>query len=110
MNKKIYIDEQNRSVVVVLHNNQYRITAKGRAICHETDNFDKEKGINLANTKAWLQYYNKLSKKADKKLAYANEILDYWQKEISNLASVKHRADAKEKVIKEELDNIMKDL
>ena len=80
-----------------------------RPFCKE-DTYDKELGINLANTKAWLQYYDKLGKATQKELAYAREIVEYWQNEIMRLTQVQHTADAKSRVIKEELDNIMKDL
>lgn len=77
MNKKIYIDEQHKSVVVVLYNNQYKITAKGRAICHETDTFDKEIGIKLANNRAWKSYYNKLFKYMKDYTDWADSMIAY---------------------------------
>ena len=110
MYKQVINDDKAKVNVVVLKNESLDIIAKGIARCHEEDTYNKELGENLANTKAWLQYYNKLSKNTDKELAYAYEIVEYWQKEISRLVSVKHTADAKARVIKEELDNIMKDL
>lgn len=110
MYKQVINDDKAKVNVVVLKNESLDIIAKGIARCHEEDTYNKELGENLANTKAWLQYYNKLSKNTDKELAYAYEIVEYWQKEISRLVSVKHTADTKARVIKEELDNIMKDL
>ena len=110
MYKQVINDSKAKVNVVVLKNEALDIVAKGIARCHEEDTYNEELGINLANTKAWLQYYNKLSKNTDKELAYAYEIVEYWQKEISRLVSVKHTADAKARVIQEELDNIMKDI
>lgn len=110
MFKQVINDDKAKVNVVVLKNEALDIVAKGIARCHAEDTYNKELGENLANTKAWLQYYNKLSKNTDKELAYAYEIVEYWQKEISRLVSVKHTADVKARVIKEELDNIMKDI
>lgn len=110
MYKQVINDDKAKVNVVVLKNEALDIVAKGIARCHEEDTYDKELGLNLANTKAWLQYYNKLSKNTSKELEYAYEIVDYWQKEIVHLAQVQHTADAKARIIKEELDNIMKDL
>lgn len=110
MYKQVINDDKAKVNVVVLKNEALDIVAKGIARCHEEDTYDKELGINLANTKAWLQYYDKLGKAAQKELAYAREIIEYWQNEIMRLTQVQHTADAKSRVIKEELDNIMKDL
>lgn len=110
MYKQVINDNKAKVNVVVLKNEALDIVAKGIARCHEEDTYNEELGENLANTKAWLQYYNKLSKNTGKELAYAYEIVDFWQKEIIRLTQVQHTADAKAKVIKEELDNIMKDL
>lgn len=110
MHKQIISNDDSKINVVILRNDSLGIIAKGIARCHEEDTYDKELGINLANTKAWLQYYDKLGKETAKELTYAYDILDYWQKEIVRLAQVQHTADAKARVIKEELDNIMKDL
>ena len=110
MYKQVINDDKAKVNVVVLKNEALGIIAKGISRCHEEDTYDKELGINLANTKAWLQYYDKLGKETSKELDYAHEILEYWQNEILRLTKVQHIADAKSKIIQEELDNIMKDL
>lgn len=110
MHKQIISNDESKVNVVILRNDSLGIIAKGVSRCHEEDTYDKELGINLANTKAWAQYYNKLGKETEKELAYAREIVEYWQNEITRLVKVQHTADAKARVIKEELDNIMKDL
>ena len=107
MNKKIYIDEQNKSVVVVLFNNQYKITAKGRAICHETDNFDKEIGIKLANNRAWKSYYNKLFKYMKEDIDWADRMIAYHTKNKKEYSEIIDHSKKKLAEIEKEQEELL---
>lgn len=110
MRKQVISNDDAKVNVVILSNESLGIVAKGVARCHAEDNYDKELGINLANTRAWLQYYDKLGKESSQELDYAYAMIEYWQNESVRLAQVKHLSETKAAAIKEELNNIMKDI
>lgn len=67
MNKRIYEDVKNKVVVVTISDECGYIIAKGISKCSPEDEFDIEKGRQLANTRAWIKYYKKILK--DKQFA-----------------------------------------
>ena len=107
MRKQIISKDEEKLNIVILSNEDLGIVAKGIARCHAEDEYDKEFGISLANTRAWLKYYEKLAKSAIKELQWAEEIRKFWEEDISRLTATKKLADTKFAEIKEEYDKMI---
>jgi hypothetical protein len=107
MRKQIISKDEDKLNIVILSNEDLGIVAKGIARCHAEDEYDKEFGISLANTRAWLKYYEKLAKSATKELQWAEEIRKFWEEDISRLTATKKLADTKFAEIKEEYDKMI---
>jgi len=107
MRKQIISKDEERLNIVILSNEDLGIVAKGISRCHTEDKYDKEFGISLANTRAWLKYYEKLSKNSIKELEWAEEIRKCWENEVSRLTATKKLADTKFAEIKEEYDKMI---
>lgn len=108
MRKQIISKDEEKLNIVILSNEDLGIVAKGIARCHAEDEYNKEFGISLANTRAWLKYYEKLSKNSVKELEWAKEISHYWEDRVARLVATKKLADTKLDEIKTEYDKIMK--
>lgn len=80
MDKKVYINEEAKIVVVVLRNDEHDIIVRGKSKCHDDDTFDKELGIKLATTRAWINYYTKLRNVAKKDLDLFKDMEEYYSK------------------------------
>lgn len=107
MRKQIISKDEEKLNIVILSNEDLGIVAKGIARCHAEDEYNKEFGISLANTRAWLKYYEKLGKSTIKELQWAEEIRKFWEGNISRLTATKELADTKLAEIKEEYDKMM---
>lgn len=107
MRKQVISKDEEKLNIVILSNEDLGIVAKGIARCHAEDEYNKEFGISLANTRAWLKYYEKLSKSTIKELQWAEEIRKFWEENISRLTATKKLADTKFAEIKEEYDKMM---
>lgn len=107
MRKQIISKDEEKLNIVILSNEDLGIIVKGIARCHAEDKYDKEFGISLANTRAWLKYYEKLSKSTVKKLQWAEEIRKIYEEEISRLTTTKKLADTKLIEIKEEYNKMI---
>lgn len=110
MRKQIFTNAEKRIAVVVLTNEANGICVRGKAICHETDTWNEELGISIANTRAWDKYYQKLSKAAEDDLKFANIIVAKWTDEVNRLTYIKDLADRKQAEIKTEYEKIMKEI
>ncbi len=108
MRKQIISKDEEKLNIVILSNEDLGIVAKGIARCHAEDEYNKEFGISLANTRAWLKYYAKLSKNSVKELEWAKEISKCWEDRVARLVATKKLADTKFDEIKTEYDKIMK--
>lgn len=107
MRKQIISKDEDKLNIVILSNEDLGIVAKGIARCHAEDEYNKEFGISLANTRAWLKYYEKLAKVTESELGWATEIRQVWESEISRLTATKKLADTKFAEIKEEYDKMI---
>lgn len=107
MRKQIISKDEEKLNIVILSNEDLGIVAKGIARCHAEDEYDKEFGISLANTRAWLKYYEKLANSTVKELQWAEEIRKFWEEDITRLTATKKFADSKFAEIKEEYDKMI---
>jgi len=107
MRKQIISKDEDKLNIVILSNEDLGIVAKGIARCHAEDEYNKEFGISLANTRAWLKYYEKLAKETACELDCATEIRKAWEDEISRLTATKKLADTKYTEIKAEYDKMI---
>ena len=107
MRKQIISKDEEKLNIVILSNDELHIVAKGIARCHGEDTYDKEFGIKLANTRAWLKYYEKLAKESLTELEWANEIKRFWEDRIAKLTATQHVANTKYDEIKEEYDKMI---
>ena len=107
MEKQIISKDDEKLNIVILYNKDLGIMAKGIARCHAEDEYNKEFGISLANTRAWLKYYKKLAKATESELGWAIEIRKAWEDEITRLTTTKKLANTKFAKIKEEYDKMI---
>jgi hypothetical protein len=90
MTRKVISKDEERLNIVILTNETLGIVAKGISRCDVNDNYNREFGIALADTKAWLKYYKKLSKYYTGKLKLTKAGEDWW---ITQLTISKNYAD-----------------
>lgn len=108
MRKQVISNDEAKINVVILSNESLDIVAKGVSRCHDDDEYNKELGINIANTRAWIKYYEKLGASAVRSLAWEEDMLKFYTEEVARLKSVKEMADKKVKEITAEYDNMIK--
>lgn len=102
MEKQIISKDEERLNIVILKNEEYGIVVKGIARCHADDEYDKEKGIQLANTRAWIKYYKKLGKDISDNIDLSLRVLKYWEDRSVKLQQEQHNADSKLKELEVE--------
>ena len=110
MRKQVFVNEEKRTAVVVLNNEANGILVRGKAVCHETDTFDAELGVNIANTRAWIKYYEALDKVCNEDLETISEISAYWTEIAADTARIKELAAKKLASIKEEYTKIIENI
>ena len=62
MKKQVISNDEQKLNIVILTNEALNFSVKGISKCHADDEYDKDLGIKLANTRAWIKYYTKLGK------------------------------------------------
>ena len=107
MEKQIISKDDEKLNIVILYNKDLGIMAKGIARCHEEDKYNKEIGIALANTRAWIKYYEKLSKQTKIELDWSEKALKYWEDKITKCVSAKKMANAKLDKMQEEYNKMI---
>ena len=110
MRKQVFVNEEKRTVVVVLNNKANGICVRGKAICHETDIFNAELGTSIANTRAWQKYYEALIKETERDLTWSNKIVESWTKHVEKLQYTKDLAERKIAEITAEYEEIIKNI
>lgn len=110
MRKQVFTNEEKKTVVVVLTNEANGICVRGKAICHESDTFNAELGTNIANTRAWQKYYEKLGKAAENDLEFAKIIAAKWADEVNRITYIKDLAEKKVAEISAEYEEIIKNI
>lgn len=102
MEKRVIVNENKKTVVVLLINEYRQISAKGIARCSAEDTFDKDKGLSLANTRAWLNYYKRQDAFLDKYIKLCLENINNYKKYISDKTEMS-------KIIKSKIATLEKD-
>lgn len=108
MRKQIITKSEDKLNIVILSNDAEGIMAKGIARCHAEDDYNEEFGIQLANTRAWLKYYDKIAKIAKDELDWAEEMVKFWSDEVASRKKLLDNAETKGKEIADEYDKMMK--
>lgn len=108
MQKKVISDAKNKVNVVILRNDALDIYVKGISKCHEGDTYNEEFGINLANTRAWLKYYQVLDKKSTEDISWLNEMLEWYESRLLKATEGKKVAESKYAEIKKEYEELLK--
>ncbi len=107
MKKQVISNDEKKVNIVILTNEAYNISVKGIARCHEDDNYDKELGIKLANTRAWIKYYTKLSKMLGEDLDFGLDLAKFWQEYTVELQKEIHTVDTKLKELQAEYTELV---
>ena len=107
MEKKVFVNAEKRTAVVVLYNREFDITARGKAVCCEQDTFNEELGTKLANTRAWKDYYTKLAKYADKEVTWYKEYIAKEQAWLEKSEQLKEVAEKKFAELDKECQDIL---
>ena len=110
MKKQVIRNDEHKLNIVILIDKENDIKVKGIAKCHEEDEYNPELGATLANTKAWLKYYEKLELKQETEVAYAEEITQLWQEHLEKVKSNLERTKTKNKEIEAEYEKIIETL
>lgn len=82
MQKFEYVSEEGKTCVVVLKDNWGDTVAKGIARCSETDTFNREAGLKLANARAWSKYFEGAIKDCNRYIDGAKNCIANWQKDL----------------------------
>lgn len=107
MKKQVISNDEKKVNIVILTNEALNISVKGIARCHEDDTYDKELGIKLANTRAWIKYYTKLGKLLEEDLEFGLDLAKYWQEYAVELQKQVHTAEAKLKELQAEYTELV---
>jgi len=108
MRKQIISNAEQKLNIVILSDEATNIIAKGMARCHDGDEYNEELGIQIANSRAWLKYYEKLAKYNEKRLQdwqdYENWCIKRREKAEYTINLAKVRAEQ----IKNEYEELLK--
>lgn len=108
MNKKVITNDEAKINIVILRNEKYGIEVKGISKCHPDDTYDKDLGLYLANSRAWIKYYKMLNKAMIEELDCGKLFLDRIQKELGIIEETIQNNEAKLKLIEEDYTNKIK--
>lgn len=107
MRKQVITRSEDKVNIVILANDAERIQVKGISRCHDEDTYNEEFGIQLANTRAWLKYYEAIEKRAGEELDWEEEMVKWHQDEIARITKMKENAQVKRAEIQEEYDKML---
>lgn len=110
MRKQVFVNEDKRTTVVVLNNEANGILVRGKSICHETDTFNAELGLEIANTRAWIKYYEALGKICEEDIDAMTDIMACWMEEAMKTKRTRDLAAKKLAEIKIEYEKIMEEI
>lgn len=107
MRKQVISNDEARVNIVILSNESLDIIAKGVSKCHADDEYNKELGISIANTRAWIKYYEKLGAVAKRNLPWAEEMKEWYTAKVDKYNQMQELADAKVKEITAEYEKMI---
>lgn len=107
MRKQVISKSEDKVNIVILTNEAEHIQVKGISRCHDEDTYNEEFGIQLANTRAWLKYYEAIEKRTEEELKWENEMLEWHQDEIARISKMKENAQAKRADIQAEYNKMI---
>lgn len=109
MKKQIISKDEEKLNIVILRNDSMDICVKGISKCHPEDEYDREKGIHIANTKAWIKYYDALYKNAKHNMEFHQEMADWYKEKLDQDNAVCEMAQTKIPSLREELIKVIGD-
>lgn len=92
MKKQIINNAEERLNIVILKNDNYGIIAKGISRCHPDDDYNEEVGQHIANSRAWLKYYEKLQKYTTNELEWVEDTAQHYAERVNQLKEVRQNA------------------
>ena len=107
MKKQVISNDEQKLNIVILTNEAFNFSVKGISKCHADDEYDKDLGIKLANTRAWIKYYTKLGKLLGQDLGCALDLSKFWQDYCVELQQQQYNAGAKLKELQAEYAEII---
>lgn len=110
MKKFEYVNETDKICVVVLKDYWKGTLAKGISRCSKDDIFNREKGLKLANARAWKKYFDNTIKTCERDIKHCEEYVKYWNQEIDK---TKHNLDiikTKQEVLENEIEELLANL
>jgi len=110
MRKQVITNKDEKLNIVILQDDATEITVKGIARCHDSDEYNEEVGLKLANTRAWLKYYEKLAKYNKNKLEYFQYFAKRIKKDIEQANYTLNLANVRAEEIKKEYEELLKTL
>lgn len=110
MRKQVINNEQEKLSIVILSNDSYGILAKGISRCHPDDNYDPEIGEKIANSRAWIKYYDKLKRFADRELEWVEDMEQHYAKRVNEYKDLRENATNKYNEIIADYNETLKNL
>lgn len=107
MKKQVISNDEHKINIVILTNEAFNFSVKGISKCHADDEYDKDLGIKLANTRAWIKYYTKLGKIIGENLDAALDLSKFWEDYCVDLQQQQYNANAKLKELQAEYAEIV---
>ena len=107
MKKQVISNDEQKLNIVILTNEAFNFSVKGISKCHADDEYDKDLGIKLANTRAWIKYYTKLGKLLEEDLEFGLDLAKYWQDYTVELQKQVHTAEIKLKELQAEYTELV---
>lgn len=110
MKKQVINKNEEGMCIVILGNEHYGILVKGISKCHPDDTYDPVLGEKIANSRAWIKYYEKLKKVLSNELECLEELRDYFTNSIEELKITKENAYNKYDEILADYEETLKNL
>lgn len=110
MKKQIISKDEIGLNIVILSNEEIGFVVKGFSKCHPDDTYNRDLGIKIANTKAWIKYYEKLKKVIAENTKDAVELKGLLETWIENDNAQIAHADLKLKELKAEYAEIVDEI
>lgn len=110
MRKQIISNAEQKMNIVILSDEATNIIAKGISRCHDGDEYNEELGIRIANTRAWLKYYEKLAKYNQRRINNLQEYAAIIDARMAQADYTINLANVRAEQIKKEYEELLKNV
>jgi len=109
MEKRIITNDDAKINIVILTNPLNGERIKGISKCHADDIYDRDKGIAIANARAWINYYKSLKRTNKQYLTAAERIIKELTSHKNNYEAIINNSNDKIATLEESLAELLRE-